>query len=103
VFRPENIMASSFVSNADLKAVLRASSMVPFYSTPWPVCLCRGRLAVDGFFTQPADRFGCPELPSSVARTVTVSVQIRPPRTCGAATCEAAGHVPHASGLLLEC
>mmetsp|Transcript_26741 Transcript_26741/g.59823 ORF Transcript_26741/g.59823 Transcript_26741/m.59823 type:complete len:252 (-) Transcript_26741:723-1478(-) len=72
VFPPMNVLADEFESAEDLKRVIKASSMVPFFSTPWPVTFCRGGMAVDGFFTQPRGRFGCPE--TGAPRTVTVSV-----------------------------
>lgn len=45
------------------------SSMFPFFSTQWPARWARKRLGdplprlvVDGYFTVPRDRFGCPDL-----------------------------------------
>merc|ERR1711971_521399 len=62
------------------------SSSFPFFSIRGP---CRARpgptLVLDGFFTTPRDRFGCPEL-EDAERTITVCVF--PHETAGLASKE---------------
>jgi hypothetical protein len=84
------VLATRFASRDDLKSVVCASSMVPFFSTNFPVALRRRpkrqqrqidddvqeeeeesllerlfpySFVLDGFFAVPRNRFGCPELP----------------------------------------
>lgn len=96
--RSKNILATQFRTRQELKEAICNSSMFPFFTSPWP-CLIRPssvdknanepnvdgamissvekylpRLIVDGYFTVPRERFGCPILDDYVTRTVTVSV-----------------------------
>ncbi len=67
--RPQAIQ--TFTSREDLIECLLASCCVPFWFTPGPFVSCRGAPAVDGYFSVPTHRFGCPYVPSQ--RTVLVS------------------------------
>ena len=99
---PKNVLSSEFDSREDLKEAVCNSSMFPFFTSPWP-CLIRPpspngntnedrgemnlgtgyssmlsnvlpRFIVDGYFTVPRERFGCPVIDEYTTRTVTVSV-----------------------------
>lgn len=67
--RPQAIQ--TFTSREDLVECLLASCCVPFWFTPGPFVSCRGTPAIDGYFSVPRHRFGCPYVPSQ--RTVLVS------------------------------
>ena len=93
---PENrpVLETSFGTRECLIDAVLDSSTFPFFSTNWPVRLVRRRgedlprVVVDGFFTVPRNRYGCPDFghaidplgdgasteTSVVDRTVTVSV-----------------------------
>ncbi|EKU22687.1 patatin-like phospholipase domain-containing protein [Nannochloropsis gaditana CCMP526] len=68
--RPRAI--SSFASRADLIEVLLASCNVPVLFAGYPSLPCRGLPSIDGYFSVPAHRFGCPYL-AGAARTILVS------------------------------
>lgn len=80
--RPTNILQTTFRDRADLIQSTCFSSMFPFFSTNWPCTLDTSspvaRLVVDGFFTVPRDRFGCPDFATmdnvQVDRTVALAV-----------------------------
>jgi hypothetical protein len=78
-YRP--ILQTVFANRDDLVNAVCHSSMFPFFATKWPCALDTAqripRLVVDGFFTVPRDRFGCPDFQMAgldVPRTVTISV-----------------------------
>jgi hypothetical protein len=74
-------LQTEFDDQDDLVRAICFSSSFPFFSTNLPCAIdwAHGyypRLMVDGFFTVPRDRFGCPDFEASgidVDRTVTVS------------------------------
>jgi hypothetical protein len=74
------ILQSQFSDPQDLIRAVCHSSMFPFFATNWPVKLDTSqtfpRLFVDGWFTVPRERWGCPDFAMAgidVDRTVTVS------------------------------
>lgn len=78
-FRP--VLQKEYEDRHDLSSAISYSSMFPFFATNWPVALDRSnsipRLVVDGFFSVPRERFGCPCFEMAdvgVDRTVTISV-----------------------------
>ena len=72
--RYRDVLQTEFDSRDDLIQAVLSSSHFPFFATNWPVLWDRvgNRLVVDGYFTVPRERFGCPEL--DVERTVAISV-----------------------------
>lgn len=62
-YRP--VLQTEFEDKSDLIRAVCNSSMFPFFATRWPCSLDtskrRPRLVVDGYFTVPRERFGCPE------------------------------------------
>jgi hypothetical protein len=79
--RPTNFLQTTFRDEADLIRSTSFSCMFPFFSTNWPCALDTSspiaRLVVDGFFTVPRDRFGCPDFEMAnvqVDRTVALAV-----------------------------
>lgn len=76
-----SVLQCKFDDCEDLIQAVCNSSMFPFFSSNFPCSLdiSKGfpRLVVDGFFTVPRDRFGCPDFEAAgvhVDRTVAVSV-----------------------------
>jgi hypothetical protein len=74
------IFQSQFSDRQDLIRAVLHSSMFPFFTTNWPVKLDTSqkfpRLLVDGWFTVPRERCGCPDFAMNgidVDRTVTIS------------------------------
>ncbi len=65
--RSKSILQTSFENREDLFQAVSASCMFPFFATQWPCLLdtsCKSkvpRLVVDGFFSVPRERFGCPD------------------------------------------
>mmetsp|Transcript_33361 Transcript_33361/g.70178 ORF Transcript_33361/g.70178 Transcript_33361/m.70178 type:complete len:350 (+) Transcript_33361:140-1189(+) len=61
------VLTTSFDTRNDLIDAVCDSSMFPFFSTPFPVRLKYKngeripRVVVDGFFTVPRERYGCPD------------------------------------------
>uniref|UniRef100_A0A7S2KLG9 PNPLA domain-containing protein n=1 Tax=Leptocylindrus danicus TaxID=163516 RepID=A0A7S2KLG9_9STRA len=95
----KNVLATRFDSREQLIEDVCNSSMFPFFSSPWPCVIRKGkksnlnskindrdddnavwnalpRVVVDGYFTVPRERFGCPDLEELGVcdRTVTISV-----------------------------
>jgi hypothetical protein len=73
-------LQTEFDGQDDLIKAICFSSMFPFFATNLPCAIdfATGypRLMVDGFFTVPRDRFGCPDFAASgidVDRTVTIT------------------------------
>ena len=64
------ILQTEFQSVEDLTEAVCHSSTFPFFSSPYPFAIdTRGsipRLVVDGFFTVPRERFGCPDFEHAV-------------------------------------
>ena len=69
--QPRNVLQTTFESRQDLFQATANSCMFPFFATNGPCLwdrsrnngsLWHSRLVVDGFFTVPRDRFGCPDL-----------------------------------------
>lgn len=82
--RNQPILQTSFQDKAELIESTLNSCMFPFFSTPWPCRIDRygtgtmgiPRVVVDGYFTVPRDRLGCPDFAMAnvpVDRTITVS------------------------------
>ncbi len=78
--RARNILQTQFGSRSELVRSVCHSSMFPFFTTNLPFLLdtTHGfpRLLVDGYFTVPRERFGCPDFSVAnidVDRTVTVT------------------------------
>lgn len=78
---PRAILQNEFEDCQELKSAVASSSMFPFFSTNWPATLETSRkfprVVVDGYFTVPRNRFGCPDFSMAginVDRTITVSV-----------------------------
>lgn len=64
---------SYFLDKKDVIAALRASCNIPFYfNGNSPAVRVRGAFAVDGFFTAPFNRFGCPPT-GALEREILVS------------------------------
>ena len=67
---PRPILQSDFTSVEDLIDAVCFSSTFPFFSDTWPVALDKRarentwlpRVVVDGFFSVPRNRMGCPDL-----------------------------------------
>lgn len=64
------VLATNFDSKDDLINAVCNSSAFPFFSSNWPCRISKSssssksllpRLAMDGYFTVPRDRFGCPD------------------------------------------
>jgi len=78
-YRP--IVQTTFEDRHDLVNSVCHSSMFPFFSSNWPFALDTSkrfpRLVVDGFFTVPRDKFGCPDFKIAgvdIDRTISVCV-----------------------------
>ena len=69
--RPGRRIVSSWTSRDDLIDVICASCNWPLFFSKWPLVFCRRSLALDGFFSVPRDRFGCPPLPAERTLAVT--------------------------------
>jgi hypothetical protein len=75
-------LQTEFQDKHDLINSVCHSSMFPFFATNWPCALDTSsgripRLVVDGFFTVPRERFGCPDFSHAgieVERTVSICV-----------------------------
>lgn len=79
--RYRSMHQNEFEDKADLVNAICHSSTFPFFTTNWPVALDTSkripRLAMDGFFAVPRERFGCPDFEQAgvtVDRTVMISV-----------------------------
>mmetsp|Transcript_50676 Transcript_50676/g.163683 ORF Transcript_50676/g.163683 Transcript_50676/m.163683 type:complete len:297 (+) Transcript_50676:141-1031(+) len=59
---PKACIVTEWESKADLIDTVCASCNWPFFFSRWPLVWCRGQLALDGFFSVPRSRFGCPPL-----------------------------------------
>ena len=63
--KQKNYLQTRYTSRDDLFKAVSYSCMFPFFATKWPCILDTNRiiprLLVDGFFTVPRDRFGCPD------------------------------------------
>jgi hypothetical protein len=82
---PKNrsILQTSFQDRNDMMQAVCHSCMFPFFATNFPVAIDTSgegvlpRVLVDGFFSVPRDRFGCPDFSdmptATVDRTITVS------------------------------
>jgi hypothetical protein len=83
------VLQTTFTSLDDVMDAVCFSSTFPFFSDRWPVALDRRdegrpRIVVDGFFTVPRDRFGCPDLKQSIDADLTeVLVTCLPPKEVG--------------------
>lgn len=75
--RTKDVLQTEFEDKEDLIRAICFSSMFPFFSSNFPFELDYSgnfpRLMVDGFFTVPRERFGCPDMSQIVNRTVTIS------------------------------
>jgi hypothetical protein len=79
--RNQAVLQADFEDSNDLIQAVCNSSMFPFFATNFPLSLDVSkripRLVVDGFFTVPRNRFGCPDFEAAsieVDRTVAISV-----------------------------
>lgn len=79
----QSIFQKTFNNRIDLFTAVCHSSMFPFFATNWPVALDMSnnriipRLLVDGYFTVPRERFGCPDFTLAninVERTISICV-----------------------------
>lgn len=67
-FPQQNQLQTTFDDREDLFRAVSFSCMFPFFSTNFPCLLdsskgiLKSRLMVDGYFSVPRDRFGCPDL-----------------------------------------
>jgi len=85
------VLRTKFDTKQDLIEAVCDSSMFPFFATNWPVRLRKGnskrrvalpRVVVDGFFSVPRERYGCPDFEQiedraekpKIDRVVTVCV-----------------------------
>lgn len=75
-----SILQNKFKDKHDLIRAVCHSSIFPFFTTNWPCHIDTSgklpRLVVDGFFTVPREKFGCPDFSMAgieVDRTVMVS------------------------------
>lgn len=78
--RSRNILQTEFATRRELVSSVCHSSMFPFFTANFPFLLDTSqgfpRLVVDGYFTVPRERFGCPDFIMAnidVDRTVTVT------------------------------
>lgn len=77
--RQKSYLQTEFQDRTDLFRAVSWSCMFPFFATNWPCIVDTSsegalpRLMVDGFFSVPRDRFGCPEF-EGVDRTIAISV-----------------------------
>lgn len=75
------VLATSFETRDCLMDAVMDSSTFPFFSTNWPCRLVsrRGeripRVVVDGFFSVPRDRYGCPDFAHAVPKQSAIAVQ----------------------------
>lgn len=76
----KTFLQTEFEDEEDLVRAICHSSMFPFFSTNLPFAIDFSssfpRLMVDGFFTVPRERFGCPDMKAlgiETDRTVTIS------------------------------
>jgi len=74
------ILQTEFEDKHDLMSAVCHSSTFPFFSTNWPVAFDNSkgnsRIVVDGFFSVPRKRYGCPDFKTAgieVDRTIMVS------------------------------
>jgi hypothetical protein len=79
--RYQAFLQTDFDSRQELFQAVSWSCMFPFFATNWPCQLDTSskngigiRLMVDGFFSVPRDRLGCPDFGEEVDRTIGVSV-----------------------------
>jgi hypothetical protein len=76
----QSYLQTEFANRQDLFRAVSFSCMFPFFATNWPCALDTSqggvlpRLMVDGFFSVPRDRFGCPDFEDQADRTVAISV-----------------------------
>ena len=75
----KSFLQKKFTNREDLFRAVSFSCMFPFFSTNWPCIIDTSsdgllpRFMVDGYFSVPRERFGCPEF-HDVDRTVAISV-----------------------------
>lgn len=79
--RRKSVLQTEFRDKFDLMSAVCHSSMFPFFTSNWPaiwdVSKSHPRLMVDGVFTVPLERVGCPDFKMAgidVSRTVRISV-----------------------------
>ena len=74
----KSFLQTNFENREDLFRSVCWSCMFPFFATNWPCLLDTSqgfpRLMVDGYFSVPRERFGCPDFGDSSDRTIGVSV-----------------------------
>lgn len=59
---PKRMLVTEWANKADLIDVICGSCNWPLFFSRSPLVRCRGDLALDGWFTEPNDRFGCPAI-----------------------------------------
>jgi len=69
--RPGRRLVSSWVDRDDLIDCICASSNWPFFFSRWPFVNCRGAWCLDGYFSVPRSRFGCPPLAGERTLAIT--------------------------------
>jgi hypothetical protein len=79
--RRRSVLQTEFFDRFDLVNAVCHSSMFPFFTSNWPAILDTSRqhprLVVDGVFTVPFERVGCPDFKTArihVDRTIRISV-----------------------------
>ena len=68
---PGRRIVTSWTSKADLIDVVCASCGWPLFFSRWPFVRCRRSWAIDGYFSVPRSRFGCPPLTGAQTLAVT--------------------------------
>lgn len=71
--RPGPRLVRAWADRDDLIDCICASSNWPLFFSRWPFVRCRGAWCLDGFFSVPRSRFGCPVLSEGVTRTLAVT------------------------------
>lgn len=57
---PKRMLVTKWADKADLIDTICGSCNWPLFFSKYPLVWCRGSLALDGWFTEPNGRFGCP-------------------------------------------
>jgi hypothetical protein len=81
----QSILQTHFTSIEDLIDAVSFSSTFPFFSDTWPVAFDTRqsnifpRVVVDGFFSVPRDRFGCPDINTLLQQRQEISNNAKNP------------------------
>ena len=77
--RPGRRLVSSWHDKDDLIDCIGASCNWPLFFSRWPFVVCRGSWCLDGFFSVPRARFGCPPLNAERMLVVTALPRVSVP------------------------